>query len=174
MKGIVLGFVFVIIAIIVICVAYYVSAAYQQTLSVSVNFEDTYRYVSNLSDGNGKNKFKIERVEISVTGSVKKDAGRNSTIIPANHVRKAVMETLISHYANCLLVQETDIFVTKENSLKKYPLVITPTLENLSVLFFNKLSDVMPELGCQLASVTLESEGVKVSHSRYKISDYNV
>jgi hypothetical protein len=39
-------------------------------------------------------------------------------------------------------------------------------------MFFNKLVPIMPKIGAQLVSVTISSDDIKASHSRYKVSNY--
>jgi hypothetical protein len=154
--------------IIIVWTAYYVSAAYQQTLTITIPFEETYRYVPNL---NKNHKFKLESIKITVTGSIKKDSLSGSTIAPGKRIKDLVRENIINSYSNCLLIHEANTFIVEENILKRCPIVKSPTLENLSIMFFNKLAPIMPKIGCQLVSVHLISDGTKVTHCRYKISD---
>lgn len=177
----------IVVIIIVIWVAYSVSAAYQQTLSITVPFDETYRYIPNL---NKDHKFKLDSIKVTITGTIKKDSILSSTIVPASHVKQLIHENIISPYKDCLLIHESNTFIIEETILKRNPIssndtdldslikrcpiIKQPTLENLSILFFNKLAPIMPKKGCQLVSITLLSEGIKVSHSRYKISNYRV
>lgn len=161
----------IIVIIVVVWIAYSVSAAYQQTLTIAMPLEETYRYVPNL---NREHKFKLDTIKITVTGSIKKDSLVGATIVPSNRIKEIILENIISPYKDCLLIHEANTFIVEENVLKRCPLVKNPTLENLSVLFFNKLAPIMPHIGCQLVSVRLTSEGTKVTHSRYKISDYKM
>lgn len=165
------GLIALLALIIIILTAYSVSAAYQQTLTISIPFEETYRYVPNI---NKDHKFKLNSIKITVTGSIKKDSQSGSTITPGNRVKEVVRENIISAYSNCLLIHEANTFIVEENILKRCPIVKNPTLENLSIMFFNKLAPIMPKIGCQLVSVHLASEGIKITHSRYKMSDYKV
>lgn len=166
--GILLG----IAAIIaIIWIAYAVSAAYQQTLVVTVPFEETYRYIPSL---NSEHKFKLDHIKITITGPLKKDLVSHSTIITGERIKNLVYETVINPYKDSLLVHESNTFIVQDTSLKRHPLLKTPTLENLSVILFNKLAPLTSKLGCQLVSVKLISEGLKVSHSRYKMNTYNL
>lgn len=167
-----IGVVAVLIVIAaIICLGYAVTAASQQTLTLTIPFEDTYRYVPNL---NKERKFKLDSIKVTVTGSIKKDALTGATISPAGHVRKLLEEAIIEPNKNCLIIHEASTFDVTENSLKRCPIVKTPTLENLSVMFFNKLSPLARHIGCHLVSVKLVSEGTSITHSRYKMSDYKV
>jgi len=148
---------------------YAVSASYQQTLVITIPFEDTYRYVPNL---NKDHKYKIDSIKITVTGSIKKDSLNGSTITPASRLKELVRENIINPYKNCLLIQEANTFIVEENILKRCPLTKNPTVENLSILFFNKLAPIMPKIGAQLVSIKLLSEGVKGGRSRYKHNNY--
>ena len=160
---------FILAAIItVVWIAYSVSAAYQQTLTITLPFEETYRYIPSL---NKEHKFKLDSIKVTVTGSLKKDFG---TIVPGNRIKNVIQENIINAYKNCLLIHEANTFIIEENILKRCPIVKSPTLENLSVMFFNKLAPLMPNIGCQLASVNIISDGIKVTHSRYKMSDYKL
>jgi len=160
-----------VLVVVIICIAYSVSAAYQQTLTITVPFQETYRYAPSL---NKDYKFKLEAIKLTVTGSIKKDSVAGSTISPGSRIKDIILENVINPYANCLLVQEANTFIVEENLLKRCPITKNPSLENLSVMFFNKLAPLMPLIGCQLVSVKLTSEGLNVTHSRYKISDYSV
>jgi len=166
------------IIIFIVWLAYSVTAAYQQTLTINVPFEETYRHVPKLSQ---TKKWKLDSIKVKVTGSIKKDKELKSTIILGQLIEDMVKDNIIIPYQNCLLIQEANIFNIDENiiqvgdnTLRRCPLVKNPTVENLSIMFFNKLSKLTTAIGCQLVSVKLESEGLKVIHSRYKISDYTV
>lgn len=167
--GILFALLGVIILVIVLWVAYSVTAAYQQTLTITVPFQDTYRYVPTLDK---ENKFKIDYIEVTVTGSIKKKNDNFATIVPSSYIQNVIDKTIIQPNKNSLLIHEAHTFTVQENSLKRSPLPKTPTIENLSIIYFNKLEKLMPEIGAQLVSVTLVSAGIKVNHSRYKISHY--
>lgn len=161
----------IVVLVIVVWVAYSVSAAYQQTLTITIPFNETYRYVPSL---NRDHKFKLESIKVTITGTIKKDSVLGSTIVPSDRIKDVIQENIINPYKDCLLIYEANTFIVEENLLKRCPIVKNPTLENLSVIFFNKLAPIMPKVGCQLVSVRLMSEGTKVTHSRYKISNYKV
>ena len=163
-------FVLIIIAI-VIWIAYSITAAYQQTLIMTIPFEETYRHIPNL---NTKKKSKLESIKITVTGRIKKKSPSGSVIALGSNIKDLVKETIIDPYKGCLLVYEANTFIVEEHILKRHPIIKDPTLENLSIIFFNKLSRVMPKIGCQLVSVNLICEDIEVSHSRYKINSFHV
>ncbi|CAH6421729.1 Hypothetical protein HVR_LOCUS1369, partial [uncultured virus] len=168
-------------------VAYAISAAYQQTLTVTILFDETYRYVPNL---NKDRKYKLDSIKITITGSIKRDSLSGATITPGARIKEIVQENIIHPYKNCLLIQEANTFIVSDSilkrtvntsdvneisdDLKRCPIVKNPTVENLSTLFFNKLAPIMPKIGAQLVSVKIDSEGIKGSHSRYKISHYTM
>lgn len=168
---IIVGILVVIIITILLWLAFSLSAAYQQTLSIEVPFEETYRYVPNF---NTDKKYKINKIKVEVTGKLKLESATSATITPGIKVQQLIKEHITDPYKNCLLIQEANTFLVDEKVLKRCPLTKSPTVENLSVIFFNKLVPLMPEIGSQLVSVTIVSEDVKVTHSRYKISDYSV
>ena len=170
---IIIIFALLVIAVIaiVVWVAYSVSSAYQQTLTITIPFEETYRYIPSL---NKDHKFKLDSIKITITGAIKKGSTLGSTIVPGAQIRDIIQENIISPYKGCILIHEANTFIVEENILKRCPIIKHPTLENLSVIFFNKLGPIMPKLGCQLISVKLISEGLKVAHSRYKMSNYKM
>jgi len=157
--------------IIIVWIAYSVSAAYQQTLSITIPFVETYRYVPNLSNDR---RYKLDHIKVKVTGSIKKDNILGATITHGSMIENIVIDNIINTYKDCLLMHEANTFNIEETVLKRCPIVKSPTLENLSVMFFNKLAPLMSNIGCQLASVHITSNKTKVSHSRYKMSDYRI
>jgi len=76
--------------------------------------------------------------------------------------------------ANTFIVDDSMLNIDDSIVLKRCPVIKNPTVENLSIMFFNKLAPLMPKIGSQLVSVKLSSENVNITHSRYKISDYTV
>lgn len=163
------GILVLAILIILIWLAYSVSAAYQQTLTFSLPFNETYRYIPHL---NKDTKYKIDTIKVTITGSLKRDSLSAATITPSSRIKNLLLENIIEPYKNCLLIQEANTFIVEEKILKRCPVIKSPTLENLSILFFNKLAPIMPNIGAQLISVSVYSNGIKANHSRYKISNY--
>lgn len=168
---ILIGIILLAIAIIVVIiwVAYSVSAAYQQTFTIKVPFEETYRYVPALNE---VHKFKLDNIKVTVAGSIRKKTP--AIITPGHEITAVIKEQIINPYKSSLLMHETLIFAVQEEKLKRCPLAKHATMENLSIVFFNKLAPLMPDIGCQLVSVQLESEGLKVAHARYKMNTYSV
>lgn len=169
--AILFGLIVLVVLIIIVWIAYAVSAAYQQSLTLTIPFDETYRYVPNL---NKEHKFKIDSIKITITGSIKRDSLSGSTIAPGSRIKDLVRENVINPYRNCLIIQEANTFIVDEKVLKRCPIVKSPTLENLSIMFFNKLAPIMPKIGAQLISIKLSSEGMKATHSRYKVSNYTM
>src|SRR3989304_9555146 len=173
------GLLVLVVLIVIVWIAYCVSAAYQQTLTITIPFENTYRYVPNL---NREHKYEINSIKITVAGSIKRSSRVNSTITPSSKIKELIEEYVTIPYKNCLLVQEANTFIVDDSMLniddsivlKRCPVIKNPTVENLSIMFFNKLAPLMPKIGSQLVSVKLSSENVNITHSRYKISDYTV
>lgn len=179
----IIGMLIIIIMIIITWVAYAISVTYQQTLTLTIPFEDTYRYVPNL---NKNEKYKLDTIKVKVTGALKKDVHANSTITPSAKIRNAVYETIIEHYRNSLILHEAQTFVVTDDivtldqnrtcvvkemcELKRFPIAKIPTAENLSIIFFNKLAPVLKKLGAQIVSVKISSNGIHFAHSRHKIS----
>ena len=165
-----------IILIISVWVAYSITAAYQETLSVTVNFNNTYRYINM---GTLTSRYKLDSVKITVTGSIKKNTGLITT---GQELKNAINDILVEQYTNTLLVHESDTFNVEssflekddDGTLKRSPLSKTPTLENLTILFFNKLSESIYKLDAQLVSLKLYSEDIEVTRSKYKISNYTI
>lgn len=158
------------VVLLILWIAYSLSAAYQQTLTISIPFDETYRYTPAL---NRDHKFRLDSIKITITGTIKKDA-TGAVISPGARVREVIQQHIIDPYRNCVLAHETDIFTLSQDDLTHIPMRKNPTLENLSVLFFSKLAPLMPSIGCQLVSVKVTSENLSVTHSRYKISDYSL
>lgn len=168
------GILVVIILIILLWLAFSLSAAYQQTLTVDVPFVDTFRYIPHL---NTEKRYPLDKIKVDVTGTLKKDSDTLSTVTPSSRVHDFIKTQLVNSYENCLLMHESHTFDIADEVLgehKRCPLSVHPTAENLAILFFNKLAPLMPEIGCQLVSVKIVSGTTKVTHSRYKISDYRV
>lgn len=178
------GILIFVILIIVIWVAYLTSVTYQQTLSITIPFNETYRYVPKMSSSpsqlasiinlNKDHKYKIDSIKITITGSIKRDSLKGSTITPASQIKDVIHENIINPYKNCLLIQEANTFIVEENILKRCPMTKNPTVENLCILFFNKLAPLMPKLGAQLISIRIISEGVKASQSRHTWYKYTM
>jgi uncharacterized membrane protein len=81
------GILVLVILVIVIWVAYAVSAAYQQTLTLTIPFDETYRYVPNL---NKDLKYKIDSIKVTITGSLKKDSLSGGTITPGTRIKEVI------------------------------------------------------------------------------------
>lgn len=158
-----------LIIVVIVWIAYSVSAAYQQTFTIKIPFDETYRYVPSLDL---QHKFKLQSIKVSVTGAIRKKI--SALIIPGDKVAEIVRAQIIEPYKNSLLMQETHTFTVQEDKLKRCPLAKHATIENLSIVFFNKLAPLMTNIDYQLASVQLESEGLKVTHARYKMNTYSV
>jgi 6-pyruvoyl-tetrahydropterin synthase len=151
------------------------TCGHQQSLTLTFPFTESYRFIP---DVNKEKRYKLDSIEISVTGSIKKDS---SLITPQNKIEEIVNDNIISCYNNSMLIPEKDaltinekLLETKNGLLNRYPLKKNPTLENLTVLFFNKLEPLFPEIGCQLTSIKLRSEGIKLKYNRFKLRDYHL
>jgi energy-coupling factor transporter transmembrane protein EcfT len=155
----------------VIWIAYSVSVTYQQTLTFTVPFENTFRYNPHLNRGHNH---KLDFIRVTVAGTIKRDPTLGSTIVPGDIITNTIRENIITPYKDCLLMHESNTFIVEENILKRCPIVKDPSIENLSIIFFNKLAPIMPKLGCQLVSVKLISEGLKVTHARHKLNHYKM
>ena len=149
----------ILVLVVIIIIAYAVTATYQQTITLTIPFPNTYRYVDKV--------YKINTIEITVTGSIKKKTKMTST----NSVKKIIEEVILKPYEG-LIIQESSLLSMKEQGHQLIPVPKIPTLENLTVLFFKKLAPKMPKIGCQLASIQLESEDLKVTHSRYRAGSF--
>lgn len=159
----------VALLVIVVWVAYAVSAAYQQTLQVSLSFSDSYRYWREA-------RYSIDKIDVTVTGT-----RRNDILVDVDSLREVVTRDIVEPYRRCLLIHEpltftidSDTVTVDDIKLKRCPIANAPSLENLSVLFFNRLAPSLLGIGAQLASVTLYSDGLVVTQARYKISTYRV
>src|SRR5438128_1858251 len=152
------GVLILTILIIITWIAYTIAVTFQQTLTLTIPFEDTYRYVPNL---NRDEKYKLDFIKVKITGALKKDSANNSTITPSAKVKNVIYDNIIAPFKNCLLVQEANTFVLHQEllildqnrtcvpnslevcELKRYPIAKSPTAENLSIIFFNKLAPIL-------------------------------
>lgn len=147
---------------LIVYLAYYVSAAHQQTVSISLPFQETYRY-------HNEDIQQLDEIKITVTGKLK-----NNIISDSNLLREKLLATIITPYTGAILLHEAETFIIDDRSLKRIQLTKQATLENLSRIFFNKLAPLMPEIGARLTAVKLLSNGVKVTHSQYKMNNYTI
>ena len=158
-----------IIIAMIVWIAYSLTPSYEQTITLNVPLDNTYRYIPYFND----NKiYKLDKIKIVVTGSLKRRQDIVSTIVPSLNIENIIKENIIDVYRNSLLIHEVDSFIIKNdllnNNLKRSPLNLYPTNENLSIMFFNKLAPVLLSNGCQLIKITLSSNNTKISHYRYK------
>jgi hypothetical protein len=161
---IVAAVIFLVIGIVLL--SYYLTASYQQKITLTVPFENTYRF----TELNKTNACRLDTIKITITGKIPKG---QSTIIPSRHIEQLIQENIIIPSQNSMFILESDIFsVNTDSLLHRIPMVKDPTLENLSIHFYNKLSPLISKLGCQLMAVRLSSNGIKVIHSREKMSYY--
>jgi len=153
-----------IILIITIWIAYSVSAAYQQTLSLNLKFNDTFRYYNTTF-------FKLDSIRVKITGKIN-DKGliTNSTLF-----NNLLLNEIINHHSNTLITHEYNIFTSPNSIYKKIiGLPIEPSVENLSIYYFNLLEPLIKNIGCQLLSVSVSSNNLTAKDSRYKINNYTI
>lgn len=163
----------IIIILLIIWLVYISSVAYRETLTVEVPFENTYRYVPYLS----KNKLhKLETIKIKVAGALKKNINNSGCITLADDIKSIIKFNIISAYEQSILVQEQNLFIVPEQlktNLKTTTTIVSPTVENLSVLIFNKIEPLMKNIGSKLIKVTIIGKDIRSAHSRYKPKNYN-
>jgi len=165
--------IFVVLGLIIIAmiiwVAYCLTPCYQQTITAKSSFQNTYRYIPYF---NSDKLYKLDKIKIIVTGSIKKNQEHLSAIVPSLSLNQILDEQIINQYKNYILLHQVDSFIINDtlliNNLNRYPLDKYPTKENLTTMFFNKLAPILLEKGCQLVQVTLIGDGAKVSHYRHK------
>jgi hypothetical protein len=159
----------VMVLIMVAWIAYCLVPCYQQTITAKSHFQNTYRYIPKF---NTEKSYKLDSIKVTITGTLKKEQKHGLTILPASVVERLTEETIISSYRNCLLAHEADSFKINEyllnGDIKRCPLNKIPTLENISVIFFDKLSPVLLKNGCQLVNITLYSDNCKFNYYRNK------
>lgn len=149
---------------IIVWIVYCRAAGHQKTLTLSVPFTETYRFIPEINE---KKKYKLDSVEISITGTL---------ISHDNKIKDIIKETIVTCYNNTLLLPEKYTMIVDSKllgSLNRQPLAKSPTLENLTVMFFNRLEPLLPA-GSQLISLKLRSEGIKLNYSRYKLNNYKL
>lgn len=145
---------------------YSVTSAYQQSLSISIPFNSTYRYIPKF---NLQKKYQLDKIKVKVAAPLR----NKSLIISGKALENIVNEHIIQPYMKTLLVQEVNMFSVDDQNLKRCPTVKSPTVENLAVLFFSKLEKFTGKAGCHLISVSVYSDGVKATQTRFKASNYN-
>ncbi len=176
--------VLIVLIALIVWAAYSFTAAYQQTLSIELPFENSYRYINNPTDNNQIQLYNIDNpnvttnspkeilsLKIVVTGSIKSE---NDMICPSNTIKKFIYDNVIVPYKNNIIVHESQLINNRKYNLKRLPIVKQPTLENISILFFHKLAPIISRMGCQLVSVTIKETDRRITHARYKISNYSV
>lgn len=188
---VIFGIIIIAVLILIIWIAYYFTAAYQQTLIIETELQQTYRYVASL---NPARRYQLDSLRVEVTGKLKTDPAAEATIVPADQIQALIEEHIVEPYRHALLIHEASLFAVDESllvpspsgpppseslsepppRLRRCPFNKTPTLENLSISFFRKLAAVIPRVGAELVSVELKSGPIRVSHSRYKISNYTM
>lgn len=172
----------VLLLVIVIWLAYAISAAYQQTIILELPFEETYRYSPMI---NINQKYKVDKIKLTVSGTMKKGfmGNKNSfSLILASRVKNIIRENIILPYKGSIILHENDMFLVSDDlleindieKLKRVPIGKSPNLETLSVIFFNKLQPLLNKIGVRLSSVKLISGSLKAVHSRHKISDFTI
>lgn len=170
---ILIGMIILIFIIAGITFIYHRTAANQQTISLTIPFDTTYRYVPMLEP---EKKFKVDTIKVTITTP-------GSSVTPAASIRRMVEDAIIQPYRNCLILQDTHMFTVPEAIthlpsdsdpiiLKRCPMAINPTVENLSIILFRQLAPVMSKIGGHLISIKLQSGEITARNSRYKISDY--
>src|SRR5579862_6556841 len=88
----------ILIIAIIIWFVYYRTCGHQQTLTLSIPFTNTYRYIPDI---NKEKRYKLDCLEITITGNIKKDM---SLITPQNKIKEIVKNALIDEYDNSLLL----------------------------------------------------------------------
>lgn len=153
--NVLLVLVIILIAIIVvILLAYALSTSYEQTITMSIPFVESYRYLDKL--------YKINTMEITITGKIK----NKKKIVSLEKLKQTIQDVIIEPYQG-ILIQENELLKLQNIDMKLIPVSKSPTLENLSINIFNKLYPSLKKLGCRLTSVQLVSEDLKIKHSRH-------
>ena len=140
--------------IIFIVIKYNSAATYVTTLTVDIPFEETYRYIPEA-------KYKLNNMIIKVVGAL--DKGK---IFLAKDLKALFIENITDKYKDSLIMQESQTFKIPETNLKRCPITKDPTVENLSIMFFNKMSPILKKEKISLVSVTLISEDISSSYSK--------
>jgi hypothetical protein len=165
------GIIILILIIVIIWVAYNVSAAHQQTITYSVSFDETYRYVPEL--GSDK-KYKLDTIKVTINERIKRNTSQVPGLIHGKIIKDILDKHIIIPYTNSLFIQESEMFNIEESTLKRHSTIKPPTMENLSINSFNKLAPIMRDKGCRLVSVSISGSGIKATHSSYRMSNYTV
>jgi hypothetical protein len=154
---------------IIFWVAYSYSAAYQNTLAITLPFQNTLCY------SNGTHR-PITSFTITLAGNMMNR--KSPQIINSLLLQEKIRSKILDDYRDTVIVHEADIFtvsVPNEN-MKRHPIAKVPTLENLTIMLFKRIEGIISDMrqGAQLVSVELFSDNVKVMRSRYKINSYTL
>lgn len=166
----------IILLIIVVWLAYALCAAYQQTLTLTYEFDETFRCFKT----NGENKlYEVDKIKITCGGSQKKydSKTKNGTkLIPTSKINNIIQNKILDHYKKSIIIKDTDLFEIDNQSLelRRVAVTKTPSVENLSTIIFNQLQKEFSNNGLHLVAVKLYSNEIKSTHSRYRISDLRI
>lgn len=156
---------------IIIWIAYSYSAAYQNTITMTLPMMDTSYYINGM-------QYPITSISLTISGKMKNK--KTPQIIDSHKLQSNINEKLIVQYKDSIIIHEADIFRLSENNTfegkKRHPIPKQPTLENLSIIFFKKMETFVNEMkqGALLVSVELISDNLRVTRSRYKINSYTL
>lgn len=162
---------------IVLIIAYSFSSTYQQTITITLPFNNTYKYIPNLLSQGNNSKQQLDKITVVVTGSIKKNKNNinNSVISPSNSIKELLQKNIVDKYENSMLIHETSLFNSpRDDNLRLISIDKQPSLENLLILFFNNINKTTSLIGCKLISVKLTSGETKITHSIYKITNYKL
>lgn len=159
--AVVIVIVVIILTAFVIWAIYNVSAAHQQTITVNSKFINTYRHVPTV---NNKKHFRLSSIKVTISGSVTQDG----ILIMGKELKDLINKNIIEQYKDTLLLHESSVFMI-DTDLKRFGMTKIPTVENLSVYFFNKLRSLT---NFHVLEVSVISNGIESSYTRYKPNTY--
>lgn len=161
--AVVLWILIILVAVfLLIWLAYTVTAAHQQTLSINLPLQNVYCHFKGV-------RYPINNVKITVT-----KRSNTQGIIAQEDLRNIIQQNVIDNYRNSIFIQESDLFILRDTKLARISMEREASLENVTRLLFSTLSPILGDTGCHLVSVKLISGDISVTSSRYKVSDYSV
>src|SRR5258706_13762543 len=88
----------IVVLLIIVYIAYNISVTYQQCVTTTIQFNNTHRYINK--------KYKLDSIDITVTGSIK----GKSMIVPSDHIKDLVKDAIIKQYEEGIIVHEANTF----------------------------------------------------------------
>ncbi len=115
--------------------------------------------------------FKINNIKITVNGKLKKK-DTEGMIIKSSILKKMIEDNIILPYKDSLVIHNIHMFNIQHMGIssKICPITKAATVENLAIIFFNKLSPLISKAHCKLIKVSVSSGDLKGVYAKKKIT----